>query len=111
MINLLQPTYGATLPRLPESDPSMRVLEKREKNRHSGLGNVTGGATVSPDALVESALASDPTYGLLTTQMTMAATEYERTANLLIDPPFVERLNPEIGEVVEREEKQTDMMS
>ncbi|GEM_PF-2499907 len=114
MITLLQPTYGATLPRLPESDPNVRVLEKRVKNRHAGIGNVTGGATVSPDALVESALAADATYGLLTAQMTMAAAQYEQTANFLIET-FVERVNPSHnneGNLVEREEQQpTDIMS
>jgi len=114
MITLLQPTYGATLPRLPESDPMVRVLERREKNRHAGLGAVTGGATVSPDALVESALATDAIYGLLTTQMTLAASQYEQTANLLIDT-FVEQVNPSHnneGHLVEREEQQPmDIMS
>lgn len=114
MITLLQPTYGATLPRLPESDPAVRILERREKNRHAGLGAVTGGATVSPDALVESALAADPTYGLLSAQLTLAASQYEQTANLLIDT-FVERVNPthnNEGNLVEREEQQpTDIMS
>lgn len=107
MINLLQPTYGATLPRLPESDPSVRILERTLKNKHAGLGSVTGGATVSADALVESAMAADTTYGLLSTQLTLAASQYEQTANLMFSPITM----PENVSLEEREQQQTDIMS
>ena len=90
MLTLIQPALTPALVRPPESDPTLKILEKRVQARHAAIepggfaASSTSNSEVSLSTMVESALATNGTYGLLSSlSLSEAANEYESTSKLL----------------------------
>ena len=82
MLALLQPTYGATLPRLAEADPLTRDMQKQRETRQS---TTTAGRRSIDSAPDIGAAEAGAAYGVSASRTSHESTAHEQPRGSRVD--------------------------